>query len=435
MIPAILACPHGQQKAVDALVEHCRKLDGVVPTVIPISKAEDDAYMKRNPGASFPSLQASGLRYCAKRFKGQPFFWMEPDSVPLKPGWLKALTAEYERIKKPFLISSDMHQPFDLVGGIGFYPGETHWLIPDRFERDGWDLWMMRHIPELIGRTPLIQHSYGGYDIRGIVRPRLFPSEASFVRPDTLIFHRDKFLGLTGAVPKTTFLHSGDLGDIIACLPIIRQLGGGKLFITDHKPGLLPAMRPMKNRMHLIEPLLRKVPYLTDVEFTPTPPRVDVNFMDFRKQYKPTRTLTESQAAYIGINQVGMDPWLSVPKSPLSKGRIVCCRSPRYQNPVFPWLKIVNAHKSRILFAGLDEEYAAFTSNFGRVERAVTKNLLELAELIAGSDLFIGNQSSPGWLAMAMGHPIIQESHVSIHDSMAPRRNAQYVVDGRIRLA
>jgi ADP-heptose:LPS heptosyltransferase len=64
----------------------------------------------------------------------------------------------------------------------------------------------------------------------------------------------------------------------------------------------------------------------------------------------------------------------------------------------------------------------------------VTKNLLELAELISGSDLFIGNQSSPGWLAMAMGHPIIQESHASIHDSMVPRRNAQYVVDGRIRI-
>lgn len=433
MIPAILAMPDKQRPQVEALVEHCRKLDGVVPQVIRIPPSADAEYMRRNPGASFASLQASGLRFCAKAIGRKPFFWMEPDSVPIKPGWLKTLNEEYDRKKKPFLISSDSHPPHDLVGGIGFYSEDTSWLIPDRYEVAGWDLWMVKNIPELIGRTPLIQHSYGAYDDRGVCRARLFPSELSFIRNDALIVHRDKFLGLTGATPKTTFLHSGDLGDIIACLPVIRHLGGGKLFITDHDPRLLPKMRPMKSRMHLIEPLLRKVPFLTDIEFAEKPPRVDVNFMDFRRVYRPNRTLTESQSDFIGIPHVGLDPWLKVDPSPLSKDRVVACRSPRYHNPAFPWAKLVSVHRQNMVFCGLDDEYADFTKRFGPVDRVHTSNLLEVAQVIAGSNLFIGNQSSPCWLAMAMGHPLIQESHMQIHDSMVPRRNARYVVDGKLK--
>lgn len=433
MIQAILAMPDKQRPQVEALVAYCRKLDGVVPQVIPIPASVDAEYMRRNPGASFASLQASGLRYCAKAMGRKPFFWMEPDSVPLKPGWLQSLNEEYDRQKKPFLISSDTHPPHDLVGGIGFYSEDTSWMIPDRYEIAGWDLWMVRNIPELIGRTPLIQHSYGAYDERGVARARLFPSESGMIRKDALIMHRDKFLGLTGAKPKTTFLHSGDLGDIIACLPVIRHLGGGRLFISDHDPRLLPTMRPMKSRMHLIEPLLRKVPFLTDIEFADKPPRVDVNFMDFRRVYQRTRTLTESQSDFVGFKHVGLDPWLSVEPSPVSNGKVVVCRSPRYQNPAFPWQKLVTAHRGCMIFCGLDDEYADFTKRFGPVDRVETRNLLEVAELIAGSDLFIGNQSSPCWLAMAMGHPLIQESHAQIHDSMVPRKNAKYVVDGKLK--
>lgn len=32
----------------------------------------------------------------------------------------------------------------------------------------------------------------------------------------------------------STFYHTGDLGDIIAALPVIRHLGGGELFIGNH---------------------------------------------------------------------------------------------------------------------------------------------------------------------------------------------------------
>lgn len=433
MIQAIIAMPDKKRTQVEALVEHCRKLDGVVPEVIRIPESVDREYMRRNPGANFASLQASGLRYCATKHGKRPFFWMEPDSVPIKAGWLKALNDEYDRQKKPFLISSDSNPPHDLVGGIGFYSADTSWMIPDKYEKAGWDLWMIQNIPQLIGRTPLIQHIYGAYDERGVARARLFPSESSIIRDDALIVHRDKFLGLTGAVPKTTFLHSGDLGDIIASLPVIRHFGGGKLFICDHNPRLLPAMRPMKPRMHLIEPLLRKVPFIADVEFASKEPKADVNFMDFRRVYRSNRTLSESQSDFVGAPVIGLDPWLNVDRSPASKGRIVVCRSPRYHNHKFPWQKIVSAHQKRILFCGLDDEHLDFSRRYGQVEHVKTRTLLDLAELIAGSDMFIGNQSSPCWIAMAMGHPLIQESHATIHDSMVPRRNAQYVVDGKLR--
>ena len=437
MIEAILAQPERQKAEVERLVRHIRELDGTEVRVIPISKAIDDEYMRQHPNAPFPCIQANGLRYCAKIMRGKPFFWLEPDAVPLKPGWLKALTKEYNTLRKPFLISSDSHPPNDLVGGIGFYAPETHWLIPDYFPSNGWDLWMLKHLGPMIGRTRLIQHSYGAYDYRAFCRPRIFPAEHGMIRPETLVFHRDKFHGLihNEVANRNVFVHSGDLGDIIAALPVIRQLGGGRLVITDHTlTREQPMLRTMKPRMGLIEGLLQSQPYLVSVRFSD-----DVNvrcthdFRPFRRKYRNNRTLTESQADWVGVNQVIMDPWLTVNKpSWKTAGRIVVARSARYHNPRFPWAKLVQAVGKQMLFIGIEEEHKDFCQKFGQIDWLPTQTLMEVAEAIAGSDLFIGNQSSPCWIAMGLGHPLVQETHETMHDSRVFRANAMFVSNGII---
>jgi hypothetical protein len=52
-----------------------------------------------------------------------------------------------------------------------------------------------------------------------------------------------------------------------------------------------------------------------------------------------------------------------------------------------------------------------------------------MASLIAGSSLFIGNQSVHCWIAMALGHPLVQESWPQQQDSMVARDNAIFVTD------
>lgn len=442
MILPIIAMPDSQVPQVMAMVEYCKKLDGTYVTAIPISKQLDDEFLNKNasffdefPDSKFACLQAFGLNHCAKTMSGNPFFWLEPDSTPLKPGWLSRLNAEYKLKKKPFLISSDSNPPHDIVGGIGFYPGDTSWIVPTLFKKSGWDLWLIQNIPEMIERTPLIQHCYGAYDERGFARPLVFPGDDHFVRDDALIFHRDKFQGLFSNVKKNdrnVFLHSGDFGDIIAFLSVIRQIGGGKLVVTDHDRRKLMTLRPMKNRFNSIKPLIEAQPYVTSVEFCEKPTGITHDITDFRIAYKSNRTLAESQAEYIGVKEVCFDPWLSVKPSKMTEGRIFVSRSHRYRNPSFPWSKIVESNRDKIVFCGLDEEYFDFCNSFGHVDRIITPNFLIMAEAIAGSLIFIGNQSSPCWVAMGLGHPVIQESHPAIRDSMVMRSNAQFVFDGRI---
>jgi hypothetical protein len=82
-----------------------------------------------------------------------------------------------------------------------------------------------------------------------------------------------------------------------------------------------------------------------------------------------------------------------------------------------------------MVFLGLPHEHAQFVQTFGKVRYLPTKDLLQMASLIAGSSLFIGNQSVHCWIAMALGHPLIQESWPQQQDSMVARDNAMFVID------
>ena len=80
-------------------------------------------------------------------------------------------------------------------------------------------------------------------------------------------------------------------------------------------------------------------------------------------------------------------------------------------------------------FVGLKDEFDAFvrsTGGMGLVTYMHTCSLLEVAALIKGSDLFIGNQSCPCWIAMGLGHRMIQETHDFIHDSIVERESARF---------
>lgn len=122
--------------------------------------------------------------------------------------------------------------------------------------------------------------------------------------------------------------------------------------------------------------------------------------------------------------------WLDVEPSEESRGRIICARSGRYRNGSFPWKKIVQHYGDRLLFIGLKHEHAEFCSHWGMVEHRPVNDLLEMAKLIAGSELFIGNQSSPMAVAEGLKHPTIQETSTDPADCIYYRENAQWVDNG-----
>lgn len=234
-----------------------------------------------------------------------------------------------------------------------------------------------------------------------------------------------------------TFAHCGDLGDIIAALPIIRQLGGGHLYITDYKADYgQDLVKSMHDRHQLITPLLANVPYITGVEYVKElPPGIDYDLTKFRVVHKLNRTLTESQAAYLHLRNIDMAPWISVPPFELPPRTICVSRSARYHHDAFPWREIAARHHLRMHFVGLRNEHKAFCEYVQQnVTYVETGTLLDVARVIAGSEIFIGNQSSPCWIAMAMGHKLIQEVCAYTQDSMVVRPNARFIFNTPIDL-
>jgi hypothetical protein len=144
-------------------------------------------------GNLFNNLQFSALQLAIEHAGRQPFIWLEQDSIPLSTGWASVISAEYKEAGKQFMLSSDTYPPHDLVGGIGVYGSDSHWLLPKWIEHHGWDRWMIDNLPDLIHRTPVIQHNYckWDYELKKCGRKWMFPMDAKIIRPDAVIFHSD----------------------------------------------------------------------------------------------------------------------------------------------------------------------------------------------------------------------------------------------------
>lgn len=228
---------------------------------------------------------------------------------------------------------------------------------------------------------------------------------------------------------------SGDLGDCVVSLATLVHKGNPAIYhLWDD--GLT---KGIVAREKFIRPFLESQPIIKEVKIG-RPEQCDWRSEDFRNRriHDGTSNLASVHAThakifgFIDSMPDVSQPWLVI--SDFEKhGRIVVNRSPRYHNDSFPWVKVVQHYGSRLLFVGLDEEYAAF-SQFGSVKRAKIGSMLDLAKLIAGSSLFIGNQSVAMTIAEGLKHPRIQEACLTLPDCIYPPSNAQYVGNGKVTL-
>lgn len=444
-LPVVLCFPRSQKHACARLADYCRRLDGTEPRLIMVPdeletrwRAQFKALDKWKLAAA---LSAHTLNHAALAMKGKPFIWLEHDSVPLCASWALELSEEYARAGKEFLLSSDSHPPHDMVGGIGVYGPDTWWLVPKGpFKAQGWDRWMQLHLGPLIHWSPLVQHSYGIYSTQRNrhlhCEPHRFPRDRAIIRKDACVFHRDKFQDLIpSSVPSSAIRarHTGDLGDLIAFLPTLRAAGGGELLITPH--GELehgPRERMTDRRAAFIIPLIGAQSYVTKVSFggNGERPQITHDFALFRRTNTLSRleNLACWQGRHFGIESLDLAPWLDCEPARESRGKIVVSRSARYHNEFFPWRKILRQHRQEVLFVGLPQEHAALQQVCGfRLPAARIGSALDMARIIKGSKLFIGNQSLPCWIAMGLGHPLIQETCESVPDSIVPRENARFI--------
>lgn len=223
-------------------------------------------------------------------------------------------------------------------------------------------------------------------------------------------------------------------------LSLLSQMPGG-----PHKFLFYPSMTTkmktpadVSRWVHLMKPLAESQDYIQECRARTPQDHVDWDSGGFRGTglHSRSASLFEAQLSHLvhvlgfGRTMTPLLKWIHVDPAPDSRGRIICARSGRYRNGSFPWKQIVSHYGDRLLFIGLKHEHAEFCSHWGMVEHRPVSDLLEMAQVIAGSELFIGNQSSPMAIAEGLKHRTIQETSTDPADCIYFRENAQWVDNG-----
>jgi hypothetical protein len=223
------------------------------------------------------------------------------------------------------------------------------------------------------------------------------------------------------------FKHSGTLGDIIYALPIMKHFGGGEFYLHLNqidwigqyyygaKPDPFHQGRMtlqdfdfMKSFMHVQDYINKFDIMQPDTEITHNLDRFRPVFVGHPGNYVDIYANTFNITDKFTVDRVRNTPWLTVDTPTTIAGKsIVINRTSRWTPHQLPkqWQTWQDAGMEKdSVFVGLASEYQEFKKITGwDVPHHATENMLDLARVIAGSEMFIGNQSVALSLAIGLG--------------------------------
>jgi hypothetical protein len=207
------------------------------------------------------------------------------------------------------------------------------------------------------------------------------------------------------------FKHSGNAGDIIYSLPAALALSGnrhihyylnvGQVGHYGKRPHPLGGLMLNERMVEMLKPLLLSQTYLASCELFDNQP-IDFDF-DLIRSYPFPLNRGNICRWYFYLFAVNADlskPWLKVDGDEEWKEYIVLSRSQRYQAPGISY-SFLNKYSKKI-FVGVETEWKEMRQQLPDIEYKPVHDFRELAKIIAGSKLFIGNQSFPFSLAEAL---------------------------------
>ena len=186
------------------------------------------------------------------------------------------------------------------------------------------------------------------------------------------------------------------MGDIIYSLPVLRE-----------QPGVLALTK--ERQMEFLHPLLHLQPYIEGLTLTKPPMRATVDLRKYREiseaDLSKHLALCHAEAAGVAVDLE--TPWLGG-VTPISTAKIIVNRTQRYHGEL-DW-SVLWPFIDDVLFVGSERELECFPTMLPRHHKV--NNALELAQVISGSKLFIGNQSLAFSIAEALKHPrVLEVSH------------------------
>lgn len=232
-----------------------------------------------------------------------------------------------------------------------------------------------------------------------------------------------------------TFHHCGDFGDIIYCLPTMRALGGGTLMLGPAGHG---TRLPMTlERYQTIRPLLEKQPYVEEVIFGTSKCDYDLNSFRFLHERADLNIAQRSLAAHnLPLTECDR-AWLTVPQPIRLPGQpcVINRTWDRHHNALFCWPDILAKYGRQAVFVGLAQDYTGFCQAHRtpyEIPWYRCEDLLEFASIIAGAEMFIGNQSAGYAVCEALKMPAIVEVSGTMPNCIFNRPGVAYDPDPRI---
>lgn len=212
---------------------------------------------------------------------------------------------------------------------------------------------------------------------------------------------------------EVNFSHSGHTGDVIYSMPAMYTLAKGRkinLYLRLYQP-VTDFTKNMKHpngnvmltdrSVEMLAPLLTKQPGINLFKALENETvHYDLSiFKAFPFDYR-MGSITRYFFLTYGISGDLWKPWLHVTPNESYRDAVVIARSSRYRSPKISYAFLQKY--PRLVFVGVPDEYTDMKPHIPNLEYKPVANFLELAEIIAGSRLFIGNQSFPFALAEAL---------------------------------
>jgi len=201
------------------------------------------------------------------------------------------------------------------------------------------------------------------------------------------------------------FKHSGNAGDLIYSLPTAYAIAGDARIhfhlslegkgVYGKSPHPLGDKMLTERMVAMLSPLLTAQPKIASCSVYQPNDVIDVD-LDLMRSHPVSMNAGHIARWYFYVFAVNADlgkPWLFVQPDTSVKDCIVIARSQRYHQPGIDYSFLKKYPK--LLFMGVEQEWKEMKEMLPSIEHRPVNDFLELAQIIAGSKLFIGNQSFP----------------------------------------